>query len=100
MLVTHRVYYHGTEYRRSDFAAVFGVFVAAHHAVVSGCEHAPDHTQYHYGEEGDDDTISQDLSFHGPVVLTVDLYHVHALKADTTGFMTAVFRRLSGAGSE
>ena len=55
LIPTYRIYYHRTENRSGDFGAVFGVFFAAHHAVVPGCEHCSDCAEDDDGEDGDDD---------------------------------------------
>lgn len=76
--------------------------------MVAGGEHAADGAEDYDGEDGDDDAewagslvyVCSSLYFPFNLVSHswVFAYHVHALKAETTGFMIAGSAALSGVG--
>ena len=79
--------------------------------MVAGGEHGADGAEDYDGEDGDDDAAwwrdCQCVVFVGPAlayvacILSLGMlatYHVHALKAETTGFMVAGCAALSDVG--
>lgn len=94
-----------------DRFAILGILSRAHDGVVARGEHGADGAEDYDGEDGDDDAawwrdyqcvvfVAPALAY-VPGVLFLGLiatYHVHALKAETTGFMVAGCAALSGVG--
>lgn len=70
--------------------------------MVAGGEHAADGAEDYDGEDGDDDAVGKPLCqclvlhFFVSTRISSLAYHVHALKAETTGFMIAGDAALSG----
>jgi len=84
------IHAHGAEHCRRDCGAVFRVFGRAHHAVVVGFEEGADDGEDYDCEAGYDDAGAECVSGgrrEGSGRRMV--YHVQALKADTTGFIVA-----------
>ena len=93
-----------------DLFAVLWVLSSAHDGVVAGGEHGAEGAEDYDGEDGDDDAVwcsCQSRVFDSPALVYLPgipffrllaTYHVHALKAETTGFMVAGCAALSDVG--
>ena len=98
LCIAYRVDHNSSKYCRCHSFPIFRIIVRAHHAVVVRGEHAADCAEYYDAEDGDYDAISScKYCVLWPPWRAVygGAYHVHALKADTTGFMIT-FGRLAG----